>query len=130
MPMMPVSGVFYSSLGAIKSYSHENGDVYITHDKEFYAVHIIKQTSAYSEEYRVRGRMDTIAATEFFDTACRYLRDEVKWTEPIRIFCCKYNPNRSRACNYRNCPSALGGAAYWEIFAKNCPHRNGHLRSR
>lgn len=128
MPITPLSGLYYSSLGAIKSYCHENGDVYITHGDEYYAVHIIKQTSPYSEEYKTRGRMNVIAATEFFDVACRYLRDEIKWTEPIRTFSCKYNPNRSRGCSCKNCPSALGGAAYWEIFAQNCPHRRNRGR--
>lgn len=116
-------GIYYSSLGAIKSYSHDNGDVYITHGDEFYAVTIIKQTSPYSEEYITRGRMDIIAATEFYDVACRYLRDEIKWTEPIRKFTCKYNQKKSTRCSVENCPKKLGGPAYREIFGMACPHR-------
>ena len=128
MPISPL-GRYYNVPNAIKVYNHENGDVYVTRGDDFYAVHVVKQTTIYTEEYKTRGRMDAIAANEFFQVACRYLRDEIEWREPVRKFSCKYNPNRSRGCTPQNCPRCLGGAAYWEIFAKSCPHRtNGRQR--
>ena len=122
---MPVTllGIYYNMSDAVKVYHHENGEVHVTGGDEFYAVHIIKQTSPSSEEYKSRGRLDALAAGEFFKVACRYLNDEIKWTEPVRKFSCKYNPNRSCGCTDKNCPSALGGVAYREIFGAACPFR-------
>lgn len=122
---MPVTllGIYYNMSDAVKVYHHENGEVHVTGGDEFYAVHIIKQTSPSSEEYKSRGRLDALAAGEFFKVACRYLNDEIKWTEPVRKFSCKYNPNRSRGCTDKNCPRALGGVAYREIFGAACPFR-------
>ena len=122
---MPVTllGIYYNMSDAVKVYHHENGEVHVTRGDEFYAVHIIKQTSPSSEEYKSRGRLDALAAGEFFKVACRYLNDEIKWTEPVRKFSCKYNPNRSCGCTDKNCPSALGGVAYREIFGAACPFR-------
>lgn len=122
MPFTPL-GRYYKISDVIKRYTHENGVVYVTGGDEFYAVHIIKLTTPWSEEYKTRGRLDVLAAGEFFEVACRYLRDEIKWTEPVRKFTCKYNPNRSRGCTDKNCPKKLGGAAYWEMFGANCMHR-------
>ena len=122
MPITPLCR-YYNISNAIKVYHHRNGDVYITRGEEFYAVHIIRQTSAYSEEYRTRGRLDAIAAAEFFNTAVRYLRNEIKWHEPVRKFSCKYNSNKSRGCTDKNCPRALGGADYRYIFGPSCPFR-------
>lgn len=121
-------GIYYSSIGAIKHYSHENGEVYMTHGGEFYSVTVIKQTSSYSEEYKSRGSMDVLAAGEFFDVACRYLNDEIKWTEPVRKFSCKYNPNHSRECTNKNCPRVLGGVAYRELFGASCLYRKPRSR--
>lgn len=122
---MPVTllGIYYNMSDAVKVYHHENGEVHVTGGDEFYAVHIIKQTSPSSEEYKSRGRLDALAAGEFFKVACRYLNDEIKWTEPVRKFSCKYDPNRSRGCTDKNCPRALGGVAYREIFGAACPFR-------
>lgn len=122
MPFTPL-GRYYKISNVIKRYNHENGVVYVTGGDEFYAVHIIKLTTPWSEEYKTRGRLDVLAAGEFFEVACRYLRDEIKWTEPARQHSCKYNPKKSRACNPKNCPKKLGGAAYWEMFGANCMHR-------
>ena len=97
--------------------------MYITRGENFYAVHIIKQTSAYSEEYKTRGRLDAIAATEFFNTAVRYVSGEIEWTEPVRKFSCKYNQNHSKGCADKNCPKKLGGADYRYIFGMSCPFR-------
>lgn len=122
MPITPL-GRCYNVLNAIKVYHHRNGEVYITRGDEFYAVHVVKKTNPYTEHYISRGRLDVLAAGEFFKVACRYLNDEIKWTEPVRKFSCKYNPNRSRGCTDKNCPSALGGVAYREIFGAACPFR-------
>ena len=121
-------GVYYSSIGAIKHYSHENGEVYMTHGGEFYSVTVIKQTSSYSEEYKTRGRLDALAADEFFDVACQYLRNEIQWRDPVRKFSCKFNPNTSRGCTDNNCPHALGGAAYRELFGASCLYRKTRSR--
>lgn len=122
MPITPLCR-YYNISDAIKVYNHENGDVYITRGENFYAVHIIKQTSAYSEEYKTRGRLDAIAATDFFKTAVRYIRGEIAWTEPVRIFNCKFNPRKSQCCKDKNCPNVLGGADYRYIFGTSCPFR-------
>ena len=122
MPITPM-GRFYESLGTIKVYNHENGDVYVTRGDDFYAVHVVKQTTIYTEEYKTRGRMDAIAANEFFQVACRYLRDEIEWREPVRKFSCKYNSKVAHACTDKNCPKRLGGADYREIFGLSCPFR-------
>lgn len=122
MPITPL-GRYYNVPNAIKVYHHRNGEVYITHGDDFYAVHIVKQTTPYSEQFISRGRLDHISANEFFQVACRYLRGEIEWTEPTRQHSCKYNPKKSRACNHKNCPKKLGGAAYWEIFGANCMYR-------
>lgn len=122
MPITPL-GKCYNVPNVIKEYHHRNGDVYITRSDDFYAVYIIKQTTPWAEEYKSRGRLDALAAGEFFKVACRYLNDEIRWTEPVRKFSCKYNPNRSRGCTDTNCPRALGGVAYREIFGATCPFR-------
>ena len=122
MPFTPL-GRYYKLSGVIKRYNHENGVAYVTGGDEFYAVHTIKLTTPWSEEYKSRGRLDALAAGEFFDVACRYLNDEIGWTEPVRKFSCKYNPNRSRGCTDKNCPRVLGGVAYREIFGSTCPFR-------
>ncbi len=122
MPITPLCR-YYNVPDAIKVYNHENGEVYITRGDEFYAVHIIKQTSPYSEQYISRGRLDYISASEFFSVACRYLQGEIEWTEPVRHYSCKYNPSKSRACNPKNCPKKLGGADYRYIFGTSCPFR-------
>ena len=122
MPVTPL-GRYYTISGVIKQYNHANGVAYVTRGEEFYAVHTIKLTSPWSEEYKSRGRLDALAAGEFFKVACRYLNDEIEWTEPVRKFSCKYDPNRSRGCTDKNCPRALGGTAYREIFGAACPFR-------
>lgn len=122
MPITPL-GKCYNVPNVIKEYHHRNGDVYITRGDDFYAVYIIKQTTPWAEEYKSRGRLDALAAGEFFKVACRYLNDEIRWTEPVRKFSCKYNPNRSCGCTDTNCPRALGGVAYREIFVRTCPFR-------
>ena len=123
MPITPLCRYYTAPNATIKVYNHENGDVYVTHSDEFYAVYVIKQTSPYREEYRVRRRMDALAAEEFFDMACRYVRGEIEWREPVREFICKYNPNKSKGCTDKNCPNKLGGADYRQIFGIPCPFR-------
>ena len=122
---MPITllGGCYNVPNAIKVYHHRNGEVYITRGDEFYAVHVVKKTTPYSEHYKLRGRLDALAAGDFFDIACRWIRDEIEWTEPVRKFSCKYNPNRSRGCTDKNCPRALGGKDYRYIFGASCPFR-------
>ena len=122
MPVTPL-GRYYTASNAIKRYIHANGIAYVTRGEEFYAVYTIKLTNPWSGEYKSRGRLDALAAGEFFKVACRYLNDEIEWTEPVRKFSCKYNPNRSRGCTEENCPRALGGTAYREIFGTTCPFR-------
>ena len=128
MPVTPL-GRYYKISDVIKHYSHENGDVYMTHgDDEFYAVHTIKLTTPWTEEYKARGRLDALAAGEFFKVACRYLNDEIELTEPVRKFSCKYNPKKSQGCSAEKCPKKLGGAAYYEIFSETCNFRKSKTR--
>lgn len=122
MPITPLAR-YYNVPNAIKVYHNRNGEVYITRGDEFYAVHVVKKTNPYTEHYKSRGRLDALAAGEFFDVACRYLRDEIEWTEPVRKFSCKYYPNRSRGCTDVNCPRKLGGKDYRYIFGPSCPFR-------
>ena len=115
--------VIAKSFGAIKSYHDENGDVMLHKGKNFYWISVVKFEPPAREFVRERGRLDALAAAEFFNIAVRYIRGEIEWTEPVRKFSCKYNPNKSRGCTDKNCPRALGGADYREIFAKSCPFR-------
>ena len=108
---------------AVREYYHENGSVFLYHGKQFYYFIIEKQLAPAQTLVHERGRMDYITAYDFFDTATRYIRDEIKWTEPVRKFSCKYNPNKSRGCTDSNCPRALGGADYRFIFGISCPFR-------
>ena len=127
MPVTPL-GRYYTISDVIKEYNHENGVVYVTRGDEFYAVHTIKLTTPWSEEYTSRGRLDTLAAGEFFQVACRYLNDEIEWTEPTRKFSCKYNPKKSMGCTDKNCPKKLGGPDYRYIFGNTCPYRKTRTR--
>ena len=118
------------SLGIIKKYQNENGSVYLTGGDDFYAVSIEKYDTPWLTSVRQRGRLDALAAEEFFDVAVRYVRGEIKWTEPIRKFSCKFNPNKSKGCTCKNCPKQLGGAAYQELFAKSCLYRETRRKTR
>lgn len=115
--------VIDKAFGAIKSYHDENGDVMLLKGKNFYWISVVKFETPAREFVRERGRLDALAAAEFFNIAVRYIRGEIEWTEPVRKFSCKYNPNKSRGCTNKNCPKKLGGADYREIFAKSCPFR-------
>ena len=108
---------------AVREYHHENGSVFLYHGKQFYYFIIEKQLAPAQTLIHERGRMDYITAYDFFDTATRYIRDEIEWTEPVRKFSCKYNPKHSRGCTEANCPRALGGADYRYIFGISCPFR-------
>lgn len=107
----------------VREYHHENGSVYLCHGKQFYYYVIEKQETPARAHVHERGRMDYITAHDFFDVACRYIRDEIKWTEPIYKFSCKYNQKHSRGCTDLNCPKCLGGADYRFIFGVSCPFR-------
>jgi hypothetical protein len=101
----------------------ETGCVYLTRGSEFYGVTVIKYTDVENEFVRTRGRMDVNAAEEFYNVACRYIRGEISWTEPVREFGCKYNQKCSKLCAPENCPVVLGGADYHSIFSKSCMFR-------
>ena len=111
------------ALRAIKSYHDENGDVMLHKGKNFYWISVVKFETPAREFVRERGRLDALAAAEFFNIAVRYIRGEIEWAEPVRKFSCNYNPNKSRGCTDKNCPKKLGGADYREIFAISCPFR-------
>ena len=108
---------------AVREYYHENGSVFLYHGKQFYYFVIEKKLAPAQTLIHERGRMDYITAYDFFDTATRYIRDEIEWTEPVHKFSCKYNPKHSRGCTEANCPRALGGADYRDIFGISCPFR-------
>ncbi len=112
----------------IKSYHDENGDVMLHKGKNFYWISVVKFETPAREFVRERGRLDALAAAEFFNTAVRYIRGEIEWTEPVRKFSCKYNPNKSRGCTDKNCPKKLGGADYREMFGGVCPFRKSKTR--
>ena len=108
---------------AVREYHHENGCVLLYHGKQFYYFVIEKKLAPAQTLVHERGRMDYITAYDFFDTATRYIRDEIEWTEPVHKFSCKYNPKHSRGCTEANCPRALGGTDYRYIFGASCPFR-------
>ena len=108
---------------AVKTYNHTNGSVLLGLGENFYYIAVVKQTAPAQQLVRERGRLDYISAIEFFDVACRYVRGEIEWTEPVRKFSCQYNQKKSRGCTDKNCPKKLGGASYREIFVKSCPFR-------
>ena len=118
------------SLGVVKKYVDEDGEVRLVKGKDFCAVWVIKLLGPGREIYRQRGRLSVISAQEFFDVAVRYVRGEIDWTEPVRTYSCKFNPKRSRSCFIKNCPRKLGGEAYWEMFAESCLFRQARYRTR
>lgn len=109
-------------------YHHENGMVLLGVGQQHCYVAVIKQETPARQFIRERGRLDYISAEEFFDMACRYVRGEIEWREPVRNFSCKYNPNKSKGCTDKNCPKKLGGADYRELFMKACPFRKARTR--
>lgn len=107
----------------VREYRHKNGAVFLCRGNQFYYFVIEKKLSPARTQIHERGALDSISAADFFDVACRYIRGEIEWTEPVRKFSCKYRPSQSRGCTDANCPRALGGTAYREIFGKSCPFR-------
>ena len=113
----------------IRTYKQpERGCVYLFKNSEFYGVTVIEYVCGNNEMERTRGRMDVNAAEEFFNVAQRFIRGEIAWVEPVREFTCTYRKCNPNICNPDNCPSALGGAAYHQIFAKSCPFNSGNFR--
>lgn len=116
------------SLNIKKKYVDENGEVFLSGGDDFYAISVSKHETPWLDIYYQRGRLDAIAATEFFDVAKRYVCGEIQWTEPIRKFSCTFNPNQIKGCTDKNCPKKLGGANYREIFGISCPYRKKRTR--
>lgn len=113
----------------IRTYKNpDKGCVYLTKNSEFYGVTTIEYDSCNDEMVRTRGRMDANTAEEFFNVACCFIRGEIKWREPVREFTCTYRKCNPNICHPDNCPSALGGAAYHQIFSKSCLFNSGHSR--
>ena len=108
---------------ATKLYHNNNGGVFLGVGNQYCYVAVVKRLAQAQELIRERGHLDYISAVEFFDNACRYVRDEIEWTEPVRKYCCTYNPNRPKGCTDKNCPKKLGGPTYREIFVRTCPFR-------
>lgn len=122
--------VYERSFNVIRKYRDDNCKVYIIRNGDSFSVNIIKHTAPGCEFVRERYGLDAVAAEEFFKVACRFGRNEIEWTEPVRKFSCKYNPNKSKGCTDKNCPRALGGADYREIFAISCPFRAKAQKTR
>ena len=113
----------------IRTYKHpERGCVYLSKNNEFYGVTTIEYDSGNNEMVRTRGRMNVNAAEEFFNVAQRFIRGEMAWVEPVREFICTYRKCNPNICHPDNCPSALGGAAYHQIFSKSCLFNSGNCR--
>ena len=113
----------------IRKYQNaDSGCAYLTRGSEFYGVTVIKYTNAGDEMVRTRGRMDSIAAEDFYNVAKRYIDGEIKWCEPVHEFKCAYNKKQAKICNSENCPSVLGGGEYREIFGSSCPFCCGRSR--
>ena len=62
---------------AVREYYHENGCVLLYYGKQFYYFVIEKKLAPAQTLVHERGRMDYITAYDFFDTATRYIRDEI-----------------------------------------------------
>jgi hypothetical protein len=110
---------------------HQNADLgcaYLTRGSEFYGVTVIEYTKAGNEVVRTRGRMDSIAAEDFFNIAKQFIDGKITWREPVHKFKCAYDKNQKRICSPENCPSALGGREYREIFGSSCPFCCGRSR--
>lgn len=113
----------------IRKYQNaDSGCAYLTRGSEFYGVTVIKYTNAGDEMVSTRGRMDSIAAEDFYNVAKRYIDGEIKWREPVHEFKCIYNKQQAKICNSQNCPSVLGGSEYREIFGSSCPFCFGRSR--
>lgn len=113
----------------IRKYQNvDSGCAYLTRGSEFYGVTVIEYTNSGNEMVRTRSRMDSIAAEDFFNVAKQYIDGKIKWREPVREFQCAYNNKHAKICNSENCPSALGGREYREIFGSSCPFCRGRSR--
>ena len=113
----------------IRKYKNaDSGCAYLTRGSEFYVVTVIKYTGAGDEFVSTRGRMDSIAAEDFFNVAKRYIDGEIQWRDPVREFKCAYNKKQVKICSPENCPGALGGREYREIFGSSCPFCRGRSR--
>ena len=126
----PYEFVMERDPSVIKKYKKEySGCVYLTHRSKGYGVTVIDNFDCYNEVVRHRFGMDINAAEEFFNIACRYIREEIKWCEPaIYNFACGYNKSCSKICTPENCPSVLGGTSYHEIFSKSCNFRKSKTK--
>ena len=110
---------------------HQNADfgcAYLIRGSEFYGITVIEYTNSGNEMVRTRSCMDSIAAEDFFNVAKQYIDGKIKWREPVREFKCIYNKKQAKICNSENCPSALGGREYREIFGSSCPFCCGRSR--
>lgn len=90
---------------------HKNADsgcAYLTRGSEFYGVTVIKYTGAGDEIVSTRGRMDSIAAEDFFNVAKRYIDGEIQWRDPVREFKCAYNKKTSKNLQSRKLSWCLG----------------------
>lgn len=113
----------------IRTYKQsDKGCVYLTKNSKFYGVTTIEYDGCDNEMVRTRGRMDANAAEEFFNVAQRFIRGEIAWREPVREFTCTYRKCNPSVCDPDNCPGALGGAAYHQIFSKSCLFNSGNSR--
>lgn len=119
--------IFFKPIETIKKFKNENGHVVLERGNQSYIVEVLKYTGLDSNVYRIRSQMTLIEAEDFFKTAIRYINDEIKWKEPVRNYC-YYNQKKFCACCELNCPSAFGGDAYWNIFARSCLHRVSRSR--
>lgn len=123
-----ISEAMDRSFGIVKKYIDDKGEVRLVKGANYCLVSVIKRLGPGHEIHRDRGRLSALSAKEFFEVACRYVRDEIEWTEPVREFSCKYNPKKSRSCTDENCPKKLGGQDYREIFGGVCPYRKSRTR--
>ena len=111
-----------------KDQNADFGCAYLIRGSEFYGITVIEYTNSGNEMVRTRSCMDSIAVEDFFNVAKQYIDGKIKWCEPVREFKCIYNKKQAKICNSENCPSALGGREYREIFGSSCPFCCGRSR--
>ena len=107
----------------IKEFSNHRGSVSIMFDGLHYHVKWVQYSNKKTGCPQITieyTETDAVLAAECY-TACVNKLKGKPWVEPSRN--CGYATGRVKACTASNCPRALGGASYWEIFRSTCAHR-------
>ena len=107
----------------IKEFSNHRGNASIVFDGLYYHINCVQYSNKKTASPQVStdfAETDTVLVGEYFAACVNKLKGK-PWVEPSRH--CGYAAGHVKACTARNCPRALGGASYWDIFRATCAHR-------